>query len=184
MDRGRTVAAADTSRHDAGAIHVYSREDPTWLCAACREQWQASNNSYLLATSEVEAAVVRPHPRATEKLNAMIDAKDELGKVVRPHLDPQSWTEEDQREADIAQAVDRAAAEHRAAVARSHPDPPPSEITTLDALRAYGDEEIAAALKAKNREQYLFWQGWDAALRRLTPAAAQASPRGQEPTSE
>ena len=34
-------------------------------------------------------------------------------------------------------------------------------------LKAYGDEEVANALKAKDREQYQFWQGWNSALDRI-----------------
>lgn len=51
LDCGRTMATADSSQHDAGAIHVYSHDAPTYLCEDCRDQWQASHSSYLLASS-------------------------------------------------------------------------------------------------------------------------------------
>ena len=39
-------------------------------------------------------------------------------------------------------------------------------------LRAYGEAEAATALHAKDRDQYQFWQGWNAALERVQKPAA------------
>jgi hypothetical protein len=46
-------------------------------------------------------------------------------------------------------------------------------------LLAYGEEESAHALRRKDRDQYQFWQGWNAALQRLTtPTAFHRDDRG------
>jgi len=42
--------------------------------------------------------------------------------------------------------------------------------SVVESLRAYGEEEAARALHQKDRDQYQFWQGWNAALDRLLPA--------------
>ena len=50
----------------------------------------------------------------------------------------------------------------------------PSDIAALrarvEALKAYGDDEIGKALARRDRDQYQFWQGWDAALQRVLAA--------------
>jgi hypothetical protein len=50
-------------------------------------------------------------------------------------------------------------------------------------LRAYGEAEATNALKAKDRDQYQFWQGWNAALQRV-PAPALPSPVESPPPSQ
>lgn len=47
-------------------------------------------------------------------------------------------------------------------------------------LQAYGREESTNALKAKDKESYQFWEGWDAALRRAQTVADTLTARVQE----
>ena len=51
--------------------------------------------------------------------------------------------------------------------------------TSVGDLSAYGDDEVNKALIAKDREQYLFYQGWQAALQRVAASLASSSQEGQ-----
>ena len=48
---------------------------------------------------------------------------------------------------------------------------------TIDALKAFGEEERDNALKRKDREQYQFYSGWCAALDRVSAPSQPAETR-------
>lgn len=41
------------------------------------------------------------------------------------------------------------------------------DYEVLFSLKSYGQQEATAALQRKDRDQYQFWQGWNAALERV-----------------
>ena len=57
--------------------------------------------------------------------------------------------------------------------------PQPLPDGPIGDLLAYGQEESTNALKAKDRDAYQFWQGWTAALSRVSGGAAVTHPPGQ-----
>lgn len=75
VDRGRTVVSGKATGGDEGAIHVYSHDAPTYLCADCTQQWQASHSSYLVASSAAEvSSPARPRRMNPAECQALADA--------------------------------------------------------------------------------------------------------------
>ena len=69
-----------------------------------------------------------------------------------------------------------------AAEGRSRAVPPAVPSAVAD-LIAYGQAESTNALKAKDREQYQFWQGWLSALYRVKSTGEPAESRAVLPES-
>jgi hypothetical protein len=170
LDRGRTVAVGETREHAQGGIHVYNRDPPTFLCEDCRQQWLASHASYLLATSEPDGMTTHQCPPTGEcwcEYPASADlppTEAQEGNLLDLKIVDDRTTLTEccgALVADTDRFCPTCGWEFRALLVPG----------AIGDLLAYGHEEATNALKRQDRDQYQFWQGWNAALQRVPPPA-------------
>jgi hypothetical protein len=106
---------------------------------------------------EVEALLAPAVPPPTEEACPAHDTQGYGCELARGHREPHER---------LRGLVDFKQWEEYEPPAPAAPPPVDPQPEAIGDLRAYGEEETVNALRRKDRDQYQFWQGWNAALDR------------------